>query len=123
MALNQESLGFMLAIDNCGRNCQHCPAYGLKQKMETAPFGDLRSRLELARAALDSTDIIKNRTIHAWRIGDLLDYKDISSGTMRTVADLAEAWNASLGQPLYTVTNGTMGSAWRQEALRDLVSE
>lgn len=123
MSLSQESLGFMLAIDNCGRNCQHCPAHGLKQKMETAPFDDLTTRLNIARIAFKGTDAIGRRTIHAWRIGDLLDYKDTSSGQERTVADLAEAWRSSLGQPLYTVTNGTMGSSWRQEALSNLTSD
>lgn len=70
MALSQESLGFMLAIDKCGRNCQHCPAYGLRQKTETAPFDDLRTRLKIARSALSANGVIENRTIHAWRIGE-----------------------------------------------------
>ena len=123
MALSQESLGFMLAIDKCGRNCQHCPAYGLRQKTETAPLDDLQTRLKVARAALSGTGVIQNRTIHAWRIGDLLDYRDGSTGSSRTVADVADAWRSSLGQPLYTVTNGTMGTKWRQEALQNLASE
>lgn len=63
MALTQESLGFMLAIDKCGRNCRHCPAHGLKQKTETAPFDDLRARLKVARSALSGTDVIQRRTI------------------------------------------------------------
>jgi len=121
--LSRESLGFMLAIDNCGRNCEHCPAHGIKQKMETAPFDDLNTRLKVVRAALKGTSVTQSRTIHAWRIGDLLDYRDRSSGETRTVADLAEIWTTSLDQPLYTVTNGTMGVKWRQEALQDLASQ
>lgn len=123
LELAPESLGFILAIDNCGRGCEHCPAYGLKNKMETAPFDDLTDRLKLASLALKGTGVVERRTIHAWRIGDLADYRDDTSGGTRTVADLAEAWTTQLGQPLYTVTNGTMGVSWRQQALRDLASQ
>lgn len=52
-----------------------------------------------------------------------MDYKDVSSGITRTVADIANEWRSSLGQPLYTVTNGSMGTKWRQEALENLASE
>lgn len=113
---NLESLGFVLAIDNCGRGCTHCPAHGLGKKMEKAPFDDLVSRLTLARKALEGTGVIQQRTIHSWRIGDMLDYRDGA----HNVADVAKAWTAELGQPHYTVTNGSMGVAWRQEALRQL---
>lgn len=123
MSITRESLGFVLAIDNCGRGCSHCPAHGMRRKMEMAPFDDLQRRLKLAGVALANTDVIEQRTIHGWRIGDLLDYKDSSSGSEKTVIDLAESWYSDLGQPLYTVTNGTLGSDWRRKALADLASE
>lgn len=122
MTQNPEPLGFILAIDNCGRGCTHCPAHGLRKKMETAPLVELKQRLSLAKQALRGTDVLARRTIHSWRIGDMTDYRDRdpATGQEYTVVDVADAWLTELGQPHYTVTNGTMGVEWRQNALQQL---
>jgi len=115
--LGIESVGFVLAVDGCGRGCSHCPAFGIKQRPTTAPLDSLRGRLDLIRPALPGVDFTRFRTIHAWRIGDMLDYRDQQSDITHDAVSVAEAWLTRLGQPLYVVTNGSIGSAWRREVV------
>ncbi|EDK72812.1 hypothetical protein TM7_0021 [candidate division TM7 genomosp. GTL1] len=128
--LSPDALGFVLAIDGCARGCHHCPAYGLGMRPTVAPIEDLRTRLKRIKAAMPTVDFANDfRTVHAWRISDLGDYRYTEGGVTYDVVSVAEAWYANLGQPLYVVTNGTIGSKARRESLQllseqpDLVSQ
>ena len=121
MKLPMDALGFVLAIDGCARGCQHCPAFGLGMRPTSAPIEDLRSRLRRIKAAMPTVDFANEfRTVHAWRISDLADYRYTTDGVTYDVASVAEAWCANLGQPLYVVTNGTIGSKARQASIKTL---
>lgn len=122
MNLTRESLGFILAIDGCARNCAHCPAYSLGIKPVMATMIDLRERLRRVRRQMPSTDFANFRTIHCWRISDPADYRYSEDGVTYDIVSVAEAWKIHLGQPLYVVTNGTIGSRARRETLEDLAN-
>lgn len=121
--LLHESLGFILAIDGCARGCTHCPAFSLGQRPVMAPIETLRERLTRVKQSMPNVDFARFRTIHAWRISDLADYHWQAGGTHYDVASVAELWCAILGQPLYVVTNGSMGSRRRQESLKALAQQ
>lgn len=119
--LNRQDLGFVMAIDGCSRGCEHCPAYKLGLKPVITPMAALRDRLGRIRKAMPDVDFATEfRTVHSWRISDLLDYFSEEDGVVYNVVSVAEAWHDILGQPLYVVTNGTMGHRPRVEALREL---
>jgi len=119
--LNQRDLGFVMAIDGCSRGCGHCPAYKLGLKPVITPMAALRDRLGRIRKAMPDVDFATEfRTVHSWRISDLLDYFSEEDGVTHDVVSVAEAWHDILGQPLYVVTNGTMGHRPRVAALQGL---
>ncbi len=119
--LSKEDLGFVMAIDGCSRGCAHCPAYELGLKPVITPLSVLRDRLSRIRRAMPEVDFETGfRTVHSWRISDLLDYFSEEDGVTHDVVSVAEAWRHVLGQPLYVVTNGTMGHRPRVAALRGL---
>ena len=120
--LRRDDLGFVMAIDGCSRGCGHCPAYQLGLKPVITPMAVLRDRLGRIREGMPGVDFATGfRTVHSWRISDLLDYFSDENGVVYDVTSVAEAWYAILGQPLYVVTNGTMGHKPRVAALGGLV--
>ena len=119
--LQRQDLGFVMAIDGCARGCAHCPAYKLGMKPTITPMFVLRDRLNRIRKAMPDVDFdTEFRTVHSWRISDLLNYFSEEDGVVHDVVSVAEAWHGILGQPLYVVTNGTMGHPPRKAALRRL---
>lgn len=117
--LTSEDLGFVMAIDGCARGCGHCPAYGLGMRPTVAKISELRERLSRIRAAMPNVNFATEfRTIHSWRISDLADYYSTEDGVSHDMVSVAEVWTACLGQPLYVVTNGTIGSKRRRESLQ-----
>lgn len=124
-------LGFVLAVDNCARNCLHCPAYGSREPVRRMPLDQLETTLgELAVAYARHGVPLPDRVVHCWRISDPLDYwSRLPSGGIATCADVAELWRTHLGQGLYVVTNGAEGRMLAQQALMefavnpDLVSQ
>lgn len=102
-------LGFVLIIDGCARNCQHCPAYGNPVRPRIMPLETVRSTLATLRQLYSERRIpVPSRAMMCWRISDPLDYQDDSGGKADCV-DVAALWRRSLGQGLYVVTNGSDG--------------
>ncbi|EDK72593.1 hypothetical protein TM7_0264 [candidate division TM7 genomosp. GTL1] len=121
--LSPDALGFFLEIDGCARGCHHCPAYGLGMRPTVAPIEDLPTRVKRIMAAMPTGDFTNDfRTVHTWRISDLGDYLYTEGSVTYDVVSVAQSWYANLGQPLYVLTNGTIGSMDRLESLH-LLSE
>ncbi|MGH3712947.1 MAG: hypothetical protein ACRDT4_05725 [Micromonosporaceae bacterium] len=117
-------LGFVLAVDNCARGCEHCPAYGSRTPVSRAPFDDLEHRLIGITAARRRLGLAPpSRVVHCWRISDPLDYAwRTATGRVATCADVAGLWRDHLGQGLYLVTNGSEGKPTARRALARLVA-
>lgn len=103
------NLGFILAVDNCVRNCSHCQAFGNLTPVVSAPYQILERRLNKLSLLLSSRGITTPSNLHCWRLSDPLDYHHRENDTVYSCFHIAQLWQNYLNQGLYVVTNGSDG--------------